>query len=203
MPFADGAAGSAAASAALTVPAGAPLYETSRSVCFGRDVWFFVRMDACLLLTMCKNRHAPRICKINSTNGAFFITNTRHAACRRAGFSSLRVSFRCREMACAPFFSRCGRCLIKEPPCNRREVGGEGRGAFGFVIGGLVYPLEIVYPEFVGIRTCQIVAQVAGSSIDMTMRVLRFGVRSLCPSFRNRLIGIAPDPAWCRCEYSS
>ena len=39
--------------------------------------------------------------------------------------------------------------LIKEPPCNRREVGGEGRGAFGFVIGGLVYPLEIVYVHYV------------------------------------------------------
>ena len=85
-----------------------------------------------LLLTICKNRHVPRICKINSTNSAFFITNTRRAALRRTGFSSLRMSFRSREMACAPFFRGAG-----------------GRGAFGFVIGGLVYPLEVVYVQSV------------------------------------------------------
>lgn len=39
--------------------------------------------------------------------------------------------------------------INKKPPCRRREVGGEGRGAFGFVIGGLVYPLEVVYVQSV------------------------------------------------------
>ena len=133
---------------------------------FGSGCLAFCSHGCSLLLTICKNRHVPRICKINSTNSAFFITNTRRAALRRTGFSSLRMSFRreenpVRRSAARRVFVR---CLIKEPPCNRREVGGEGRGAFGFVIGGLVYPLEIVYPEFVGIRTCQIVAQVAGSA---------------------------------------
>ena len=125
---------------------------------FGAGCPGFCSHGCSLLLTICKNRHVPRICKINSTNSAFFITNTRRAALRRTGFSSLRMSFRSREMACAPFFRGAG------GPCNRREVGGEGRGAFGFVIGRSVHPLEVVYPEFVGIRTCQIVAQVAGSA---------------------------------------
>lgn len=97
---------------------------------FGSGCLAFCSHGCSLLLTMCKNRHVPRICKINSTNSAFFITNTRRAALRRTGFSSLRMSFRSREMACAPFFRGAGGALIKEPPCNRREVGGEGRGAF-------------------------------------------------------------------------
>ena len=75
---------------------------------FGSGCLAFCSHGCSLLLTICKNRHVPRICKINSTNSAFFITNTRRAALRRTGFSSLRMSFRSREMACAPFFRGAG-----------------------------------------------------------------------------------------------
>lgn len=54
-----------------------PVYESFRSVCLGREVRISVRMDANLILIVCKNRYAPRICKINSTNSAIFITNSR------------------------------------------------------------------------------------------------------------------------------
>ena len=117
-----------------------------------------------LLLTICKNRHVPRICKNKFNEQRIF--HHEHST-RRTPTDRILLSsdvFPQPGNGLRALLSRCGRCLIKEPPCNRREVGGEGRGAFGFVIGGLVYPLEIVYPEFVGIRTCQIVAQVAGSA---------------------------------------
>lgn len=48
--------------------------------------------------------------------------------------------------------------INKKPPCRRREVGGEGRGAFGFVIGGLVYPLNIVDMEEVTCAAIHIIA---------------------------------------------
>ena len=48
---------------------------------------------------------------------------------------------------------RKARGLYPRPPCNRREVGGEGRGAFGFVIGGLVYPLEVFDIHIIAIIT--------------------------------------------------
>ena len=48
--------------------------------------------------------------------------------------------------------------INKKPPCRRREVGGEGRGAFGFVIGRSVHPLEVVYVERVTRATVEIVS---------------------------------------------
>ena len=47
--------------------------------------------------------------------------------------------------------SRCGRCLIKEPPCNRREVGDKGLWeTFGIIIDGkLVNPLNIIYVKII------------------------------------------------------
>lgn len=115
---------------------------------FGSGCLAFCSHGCSLLLTMCKNRHVPRICKINSTNSAFFITNTRRAALRRTGFSSLRMSFRSREMAARPSFA-CGRCLIKDLRNRREAAGVKAAGPSGFVIGGLVYPLEVVYVQSV------------------------------------------------------
>ena len=56
--------------------------------------------------------------------------------------------------------SRCGRDLNKRTSLQSQggRGGGEGRGAFGFVIGGLVYPLEIVYVERVTRATVEIVS---------------------------------------------
>lgn len=45
--------------------------------------------------------------------------------------------------------SRCGRYLNKRTSLQSQGGRGEGRGAFGFVIGGLVYPLEVVYVHYV------------------------------------------------------
>ena len=125
---------------------------------FGSGCLAFCSHGCSLLLTMCKNRHVPRICKINSTNSAFF--HHEHST-RRTPTDRILLSsdvFPQPGNGLRALLSRCGRCLIKEPPCNRREVGGEGRGAFGFVIGRLVYPLNIVDMEEVTCAAIHIIA---------------------------------------------
>ena len=102
---------------------------------FGAGCPGFCSHGCSLLLTICKNRHVPRICKINSTNSAFFITNTRRAALRRTGFSSLRMSFRSREMACAPFFRGAGGAEEKNLPAIAGRSGVKAAGPSGLLSG--------------------------------------------------------------------